>query len=157
MSFNDPDTLRQVIEDPDFTVPVVHLPGETGGDDGTASLTLGDPRRIRVMIRRPEAVEYGVTETARVDGVEYLLCAMIDAGISVDDRVYYDNGLTRRAYRVLEPEVTEFDGDSFAWYQLAEDERGDPDEGPVEPDDPDSPNVDDGVQDPGEGSDYIRR
>lgn len=145
-------SLRDVIEHPDFTEDIVLLRGETVGQDGTGFSRFEDPVRIQAVITAPDAREYGVSATGPQEGVEHLLLAMLDANITEDDRVLYDDGFGQQAYRVLETEPTKFAGDEFAWHTLSEDDRGDE----YDPGD-DSGETDDDSSGAGGGEDYLTR
>ena len=119
------DSLRSVIEDPEFTETVTHYPlVATAGAGGHAEPEFGDGRTVTVQFRSPDAVDFEVGRTGQEDAVEYLVLAMLDAGLDEDDRLVYDNGLVERQYRLVEPRTTTFDGDSFVHWAAEEDMRG---------------------------------
>ena len=125
------DSLRSVYEDPDFTQPIQLLRGgATDSDnDGQADYQFDDPVTMDVLITQPEASPFEIGVTGPDDHIMHTMCADLDRNITEEDRVIFDDGLGERAYRVAEPRPTKFDGDSFAWYKLYEDNRGETDSG----------------------------
>lgn len=122
------DSLRGVIEDPDFTQPVTvrHDESADTNDDGHVEFILSDPVTMEIVIVSPESTPFEILPTGQQDEIAFAACAMIDAGLGEDDRVIWDDGFGEDAYRAVEVEPTHFDGDKFAWYRLVEDGRGDP-------------------------------
>lgn len=121
-------SLREVIEDPDFTssVTVRHDQSADVDDDGHVEFQLSDPEPVEIVITTPEATPFEITREGQSDDTAYAAAAMLDAGLVDDDRVLWDDGFGETAYRAVEVEVTHFDGDRFAWYRLIEDSRGEP-------------------------------
>ena len=122
-------SLASVIEDPSFTREVTWRTGEAvdTADDGSTEYEFGAPSTIEVMIVSPDASPFDRTVEGPEERVEYALVAMVDRGITRGDRIAFDDarGDAAGLYRVGSPEVTDFDGDRFAWYALTTDERGD--------------------------------
>ncbi|ADJ14476.1 hypothetical protein [Halalkalicoccus jeotgali] len=123
------DSLAGVIDDPDFTRPVVWRPGEAvdSDTDGSTDYEFGDPVEMELLIVSPEVSPFDRAVEGPDEDVEYALCAMLERGITRGDRLAFDDARDESPglYRVGTPEVTDFDGDRIAWYALTADERGD--------------------------------
>lgn len=121
-------SLREVIEDPDFTssVTVRHDQSADVDDDGHVEFQLSAPEPMEIVITTPESTPFEITREGQSDDTAFAACAMIDTGLKDDDRVLWDDGFGETAYRAVEVDPTHFDGDRFAWYRLIEDSRGEP-------------------------------
>lgn len=122
------ESLRGVIEDPDFTqsVTVLHDESSDTDDDGHVEFQFSAPEAMELLIVTPESTPFSISKTGQEDETAFAACAMLDAGLQDDDRVLYDAGFGKEPYRAVEVEPTHFDGDDFAWYRLIEDGRGEP-------------------------------
>lgn len=123
------DSLATVIGDPDFTRPVVWRSGEAvdSDSDGSTEYEFGDPVEMELLIVSPDASPFDRNVEGPSEPVEYAMVAMLDRGITRGDRLEFHDarGDSDGLYRVGTPEVTDFDGDEFAWYSLRSDDRGD--------------------------------
>lgn len=126
MSWNK--SLSGVIEDPDFTRPIVWRAGKSvdSTGDGSTEYRFDNPVEMELLVVSPDASPLERNPEGPSEPVEYALCAMLDRGITHEDRIIFDDARGESTpYRVGAPEVTEFDGDRFAWYGLRRDHRGD--------------------------------
>jgi hypothetical protein len=140
-------TFRTVLEDPAFTRDVVWREGETREQDGSTAYDFGDPEEIELLVTRPDADQLEQLPERTGEDIEYVMAAFLDRGITQDDRILIEEIDGRTPYRVGAPEVTDFDGDRFAWYALTRDRRG------GTGDDPDSGDEDDEDDGGGDGDD----
>ncbi|WP_330633717.1 hypothetical protein [Halocatena halophila] len=121
-------SLRSVIEDPDFTsdVTVRHDQSADSNDDGRVEFELSAPESMELLIVSPDPESFEIVQDGQVDDTDYLAYAMIDSGLGEDDRILWDDGFGETAYRAVEVEAVDFDGEQFARYRLIEDSRGEP-------------------------------
>ncbi|WP_198667864.1 hypothetical protein [Saliphagus sp. LR7] len=118
-------SFRGVLEDPDFTRPVTWRTGEAENDGGETVWHFGDEVETEFFVSQPDADDLEILPHRPDDDVHYVLGAMLDRGVTEDDRLILDDGVGENSpYRVEAPEVTDFDGDRFAWYALTPDSRG---------------------------------
>lgn len=119
------DSLRSVIEDPQFTEPVVHHELLHDADEsGYERPEFGPDTEMEVQITSPDAEDFEITATGPDEDLSYVLTAMTDRGLSDGDRIWYDNGLALAPYRLTAPRTVRFDSGVFAKWALVEDERG---------------------------------
>lgn len=146
------NSLRGLIEDPDFTQPVtLYRGGATDTDqDGYEEFRFGPPEAMEVLIASPDAVPYVIEPRGPEDDTEFVMCVMAGRNITQGDRVVYDAGFGPEPFEPVEPQFTDFDGDEFVWFRLIPDNRGQEAPGDDSPDD--GSGVDD-TPDDGSGTD----
>ena len=144
------NSLRSVIEDPDFTQPIVlYRGGATDVDqDGIEEFQFGPGEEMDAIVTAPDAAPYVVEPRGPEEDTEYAMCVMSERNVTQGDRVVYDGGFGPAPFQVIEPRPTRFDGDEFMWFRLIPDNRGEEAPGDDSPDD----GSDDGGDDGGYGT-----
>ena len=141
------NSLRSVIEDPDFTEPItLYRGGATDANqDGMEEFQFGPGEDMDVVIASPDAAPYVIEPRGPEDETEYAMCVMLDRDITQGDRIVYHDGFGPKPFQAVEPRPTRFDGDEFVWFRLIPDNRGEEAPGDDSPDD--GSGTDDGTDD----------
>lgn len=130
--------MASVLEDPDFTRPVVLERGGTVAEAGGSELRFDAPESLALFVTPTSAEDREKLSVGTDQQVEYKVGAMDSRSVTEGDRLWFvddrsepsltpPDGVGSAAmnpYRVGAPQSTVIDGERFAWFGLTADTRG---------------------------------